>query len=70
MSDRKIKFAAKTGHAPVAIAQDSTWAALRTGFSSEIYAEATKADAKAEYVKGFVAMGFTTEQAEAMYAGG
>lgn len=66
----KVKAAAKIGHAPKAIAKDATWAALRTGFSSPIYAEATEANAKAEYIEGFKSMGFTEEQAEAMYAGG
>jgi len=70
MSNLKIKVAAKVGHAPVAIAKDSAWAALRTGFSSPIYAAATEDTAKAEYIAGFVDMGFTAEQAEAMYAGG
>jgi hypothetical protein len=70
MSNIKVRTAAKLGHAPVAIAKDATWAALRTGFSSPIYAEATEADAKAEYIEGFVSMGFSVEQAEAMHAGG
>ena len=70
MSNLKIKVAAKVGHAPAAIAKDATWAALRTGFSSPIYAEVTEANARAEYINGFVSMGFTEEQAEAMHAGG
>ena len=69
MSNLKIRVAAQTGHLPKRIASDSAWSAIRTGFSSEVYAQATETNAKTEYVSGFMSMGFTEEQALAMYEG-